>query len=563
MKKGLLIAILVLATLIILLALGAGYMYLQLNREPDIPQHAFLQIDLSGYIPDIDMAMISKKVSFNDLWYHIERAKIDSRIKGIILRISYMNTGFARLDDIGRVINDFKRSGKKVYAFLEGGGIDEYYIASFADKVCLFKGGNLFLKGLATETVFLKKTLALLGIQAEFIHIGEYKTAANMFTEQSMTPSHKESIEKVVNDVYDSTLKTIAVNRKLTVEGLKKICEDSPTDNRFYLDAKLVDAICYEDEILKDNSEAYATVSFDTYQDTSSPLPYEGSDKIGVIFACGQINARRSGIQSLFGYPIMGSDTVSEQLQRMRTNPAIKAIVLRVDSPGGSASASDMIRREVELTARVKPVVVSMSDLAASGGYLIACASSKVLALPQTLTGSIGVLSGKFVLKGLYDKLGISKEVVKTTGKADMFSDYRLYTPEERKLVTEVMEQLYKDFVGIVAKSRHLRFEDAERIARGRVWSGATAQTLHLVDETGGLTDAIHAAKTLAHIPLSTPIGIVTLPKKKTFFEQIMDLVESKFHASESLPLETLYSQIDGYKTFFPAFMIPYKFTFE
>jgi len=559
MKRGVLITIFVLVILIGFLTLVGGFIYMQLTREPYIPQNSYLEIDFSRCIVDNDTSALSKMDAIRDFWYHIKRAKIDNRIRGIILKISPLCAGFAKIEDIGRSINDFKKSGKKVVAYIEGGGIREYYLATFADKIYVFKGGYLFLKGLASEAMFLKNTLSKLGIQAEMFHIGEYKTAGNIFTKDHMTPAHKEAIEKLLEDIYNHTLVQIADSRNVDIDLVKAIFEESPISNEKYLRAKLIDRIVYEDEILKELGVEYNQVSFHTYKQTTKPRPYRGNKKIAVIFATGEIHSGKSGGKSLFGGEIMGSGTVSRHLTIVRRNPSVKAVVLRIDSPGGSAQASEVIRREAELLAKEKPLVISMSDLAASGGYWISMSSSNVMALPQTITGSIGVVFGKFVMKGLYDKIGIDKEIVKTSKYADLFTDYRGFNQEEKAKMTGMLNYVYESFLEIVSKNRKMKIEEVDKIARGRVWSGTTANELKLVDKLGGLNEAIEEARRLAKIPASEKVGIKIYPREKNLIDFIFELMGTRVNVSE--PIHTLETQINRYKNFFPALLLPYKVT--
>lgn len=563
MKKGILITVLILIIIILVIALIGGFIYMQFNKEPDIPQNAFLKINFTGTISDIDMSVIPKKLTVKDLWYHIKRAESDPRIKGIIMRIYNLNTGFATIDDIGRLITSFKKTGKKTFAFIEDGGIQEYYLASFADKVYQFKGGTLYLKGLASEAVFLKKTLSLLGVQAEFFHIGEYKTASNTFTEDKMTPAHRESFEKLLNDIYRSTLERIASNRNINIKNIEEVFTNSPISNSSYLNAHLIDGIGYEDEILNHISPQFKKceiVPFTTYIETTSPNPYPGENRIAVVFASGEISQGQSGGQTLLGNDIMGADTITEYLRAIRKISSVKAVVLRIDSPGGASSASDAIRREVELLARTRPVIISMSDAAASGGYWISCSGTKILALPQTITGSIGVVGGKFVLKGLYDKIGISKEIVKTTENSDMYGDYRLFSPAERIQIMDLMQSLYRDFVNLVSKSRNLPYNEVDKLARGRVWAASTAQQHKLIDGIGGLNDAIELAKKMAHIPDTQSTGIITYPKKKSFLDMIFDFTSSKTQVVS--PTQIIETQLNLYNESFPAFIMPYRISF-
>lgn len=559
MKKGILITVLVIVIIFVFLALVGGYIYMQFNREPYVPENALLRIEMSGAIDEIDNSALSKNLTIRDIWYHVGRAKVDPRIKGIVVRVSPLRTGFAKVEEIGRILKDFRQSGKKVYAIIEAGDLREYYLASFADKVYLFKGGYLLLKGLASEAMFLKNTLGRIGVRAEFLHIGDYKTAANMFTEEGMTPAHKESLAKLLDDIYAATLEGIAANRDLEVDAVKQLVEESPISKQAYLDAKFLDGIAYEDQMLDENNLDYNVVSFDIYKDTTSPLPYQGMKKVAVIFASGEIQLGKSGGSSLFSGDVMGSDTVADQLKRARRNRFVKAVVLRVDSPGGSAVASDVIRREAELLLKEKPLVISMSDLAASGGYWIAMSSSKVMALPQTITGSIGVLAGKFILKDLYENIGLNKEVVKTSKYADMFSDYRGFNEEERTKMATMMQSMYKEFLDIVAQSRGMKPEEVDRVAQGRVWAGNTALKLNLVDSLGGLNEAINEAKSLAGMAAEESHGVVVYPRKKSTLDVIMDFLNTKAVTTAPEIVMSLKEQVDRYRSFFPAYMMPYR----
>lgn len=560
MKRGVLVAILVVIVFFLLLILTVGYIYLQFQQEPHIPQNSFLRIKLSGEIVDSDDSFIQRSLSVRDLFCHLQRAKQDNRIKGILLRISSLRTGLAKIEDIGKMVSDFKVSGKPVIAFLESAGLREYYLATFADKIYTFKGAYIFLDGLASEATFFKHTLSKLGVQAEMFHIGEYKTATNTFTEDRMTPAHRESFQALLDDIYISTLMGIARNRDMDLEQIKRVVDESPMVPSAYLQAKFIDKIAYEDEIFKEFDTRYNIVDFDIYRETTSPPPFQGKRKIAVIFASGEINSGESGDKSLFQGKILGSDTLVKQLESVRKNPKIAAVVLRIDSPGGSALASDVIRRKAELLAKEKPLVISMADLAASGGYWIAMASPKIMALPQTITGSIGVIAGKFVLKNLYDHIGINKEIVKTSTYADMFSDYRRFTPEERQKLQQMMEIVYHDFLELVADNRNLDISEVDSVARGRVWAGKTAQELKLVDKMGGLLDAIDEARTLAKIPANEKIDVTVYPRKKTFLDFVFNVIDTKIHAPLKIDIE---AKLEQYQHFFPALIMPYQITFK
>jgi protease-4 len=557
MKRGALIALLVIIVIVLGLFLLGGFIYLQFNQEPYVPQKAYLKIELGGPIaetaPTRFPGMSSGALSIHDLWYNLERAAKDERIKGVLLRVQYLETGFAKVEEIGRLLKRFARSKKPVVAFVVDGGLKEYYLASFADKVILFKGGALSVSGIAAEALFLKNTLSKLGVQADILHIGNYKTAPNTFTEERMTPAHRESTQALIDDLYQAVIEGIAANRKLDAADVKKILDRSPLPQEEYVRAKLVDALGYEDDMFHSLPATYPEVDFKSYAKTSSPLPFSGSKKIAVIFASGEINLGRSGGQSLFGGDVLGSDTLAWQLRQARNNYAVKAVVLRVDSPGGSAVASDVILREAELLAQKKPLVLSMSDMAASGGYWISLSAHKIFAEPETITGSIGVFSGKFVLKGLYDKIGVNKEIVRTSEFAGMYSDYQLFTEGERQKVMADMEHIYGEFLKKVAANRKMSVADVDKIAGGRVWSGRAAMKLHLVDGLGGLTDALEEARKLARIPLSEKFGVRIYPQKRSFLEMIFEMAAVK--AQNPLDVQ---ARLKPYERFFPAMAMPF-----
>jgi protease-4 len=555
MKKGVLIAILVLVIIIVFLALTVGYVYMQFTGEPAVADNSILRIDLSGEIVDSDDSFFSKKYSIRELWYHIKRAKNDDRIKGMILKISHLQTGFAKVEDLGRLLKDFRRSGKKVYAYIEGGGLREYFLATFADKVFAYNGASLILNGLVAEAIFLKETFSKIGIEVEYYHIGKYKTAANMFTEDGFTPPHEESLQKLIDDIFAAIIEKIAINRNINKDIVRKTIADFSFSCDSYVTSKLIDKLMYEDEVLKEFKEEYKVLDFDIYKETTSPLPYLGQDKVAVIFASGEIRSGHSGGQALLGGSVLGSDTLTEQLRTVRKDPMVKAVVLRVDSPGGSPFASDAIRREAELLIEKKPLVISMSDVAASGGYQVAMSSSKILALPQTITGSIGVLGGKFIFRELYKKIGVKKATLKTSKYADWFSDYRPFSKDEKNKLMILMRDIYDSFVALVAKSRKMKIEEVEEISQGRVWSGQAALELNLVDQDGGLLDAIDEAKKLAQIPAAKTVGISIYPRKKS----LLDMVNEFIGSQGGNPLLHIKSELSMYKKFFPALLLPYK----
>ena len=557
MKRGALIALLVIVVILLGLFILGGFIYLQFTQEPYVPQKAYLKIEMSGTIHETAPARLFSmgggELTIHDLWYHLERAARDPRIRGVLVRIGYLDCGFAKVEEIGRLLQRFAASKKPVAAFIVDGGLKECYLASFAGKAVMFKGGALSVSGIGAEALFLKNTLSKLGVQADMFHIGDYKTASNTFTEERMTPAHRESTQALIDDLYQAVIAGLAANRKLDAAKVRDLVDRSPLPQEEYVKAGLVDSLGYEDDLFKLMPATFPEVDFRTYAKTRSPLPFSGSKKIAVIFAAGEINLGRSGGSSLFGGEVLGADTLAEQLRSARNNSAVKAVVLRVDSPGGSAVASDIILREAELLAAKKPLVISMSDMAASGGYWISLSASRILALPETITASIGVISGKLVLKGLYDKIGVTKEILRTSPYAAMYSDYELFSEAERQKVVADMRRIYDEFLAKVARNRKMDKAAVDRIAQGRVWSGSSALRLKLVDAMGGLSAAVDEARKLARIPAGERYGIRVYPQKKSFFEMIFDMAGARARN----PLD-VREQLQAYQNYFPALALPF-----
>jgi protease-4 len=375
------------------------------------------------------------------------------------------------------------------------------------------------------QALFMRGTLDKLKIVPEYYHIAEYKTAGNTFTEKKFTPAHKEEVEGLLNGFYNQYLTDAAEARGIERAKFEELVKQGPFSAKAALDAKLADKLAYWDEV-QDYFKAKAgdwnplpLVRYRNYLKSSSvPL----GNRIAVIHATGLILSGESHESPTQGF-IMGGDTVAGDVRRARKDSSIKAIVLRVDSGGGSVVASEVIRREVELAHDVKPVVVSMSDVAASGGYWIAAPANKIVADPNTITGSIGVVIGKFNISGLYNMLGLSTDQVATSDNATLFSLQQNFTPAQRAWIEKSIHETYDQFVKGVAQGRGMTVDAVDKIGKGRVWTGAQAKNLGLVDELGGVDTAIRLAKQLAHIPASERVNIVRFPEEKSFLQQLFE----------------------------------------
>jgi protease-4 len=449
----------------------------------------------------------------------IRKAKRDTHIKTLVITPSASGALWAQLQEVRAALEDFKQSGKSITAYLEFGGAQEYYIASVADRVVLMPAGQLDLTGLATYELFFRGALDKLGVVPDLLHIGDYKTAANTFTERSFTKAHLEMSRSLNRDWFDNLVSAIAASRKKSVEEVRKIIDSGPFLPEAALHAGLVDKIAYEDQ-LDDEGPVQGTRKLDA--DTYAQVFVAGDattvgSKIALLYAVGTIASGKSALDGSGG--VVGSETFVEWLRKVRVDSTVRAIVIRIDSPGGSAIASEVIWRELMLTRDMKPLIVSMGDVAASGGYYIAVPAHAIVAQPGTLTGSIGVVTGKFALGGTMDKIGVGTGVVSDGRYADIYSPFRPFSADERGRVEEQLQATYELFLSRVAEGRKTTKEKIDAVAQGRVWTGRQALERGLVDELGGLDRAIRLAKERAKLDVSKDVELLIYPQKPSIYD--------------------------------------------
>jgi protease-4 len=505
-------------------------LYVLVAQEPDVPARATLVLSPSGDLPEVQPEFMlggGGGLTVRGYVELIRKAKGDSRVAGILLKPGGINSPFwAKLQELRGALDDFKTSGKYVHAWLEYGGDREYYLASVADRIYLLPSASLDLTGVASYEVFLRGTFDWIGTYPDFLHVGDYKTAVNTYLEKTFTPAHREMSESLNRSQYGQLVRAIANARQKSEDEVRALIDQGPFQPVDALRAGLIDDIAYEDELddmvaeLKGaeyiDGEDYAAVSWEK-------TGVRRQSKIAVINASGVINSGGSGFDPVNG-AVVGSDSLVEYIRAARADRSIKAIVLRVDSPGGSSTASDVIWRELSISRENnRPVVVSMSDLAASGGYYIALGGDAIVAQPGTLTGSIGVYTGKFVTTGTLDKLGANIEATSSGKHAEIYSPDRRFTPEERKKIEESMQNVYDQFIERTAAARHMTPEKVDEVAQGRVWTGEQAKQLGLVDELGGLYKAIDMAKQRARISADEEVDLVVYPPHRSFYEVVAD----------------------------------------
>jgi protease-4 len=502
----------------------------------------YLALNLHGEIPEQPAAELPsfferRPTSIRVLVESLDRAATDPKVSSVVLRVSFLSdVGWARVQELRDAIVRFRKSGKPAYAHLAFCGNREYYLATACTKIYAVPTAIMDVTGLRTETTFFAGTLDKLGVQAQFEGVGKYKNAPNQFTEKGFTPPHREQMEALVDSVYAQYVAGLQSGRNKTAEQVQALVDGGPYDGQEALKAGLVDELVYEDQLRERLKDATALAPA-KYARHARPFGIDTRPKIALVYAVGEIVIGESQDGALGGQ-VAGSDTVAAALREARRDDGVKAIVLRVDSPGGSGTASDVIWREVTLARKSKPVIVSMGDLAASGGYYIAMGSDAIVAQPTTITGSIGVFGGKLTLRGLYDKVGLSKEVLTRGQHADLFSDYRPWNDEERAKFRSMMTAFYQDFVTRAAEGRKKTYQEIDAVAQGRVWTGAEAVTHGLVDRLGGLDVALSLAKERARIAKDAEVNLVVLPERKSLFETILERQEDGSDVLLALPAD-------------------------
>jgi len=537
-KKALLIVGGIVAVFALVIVIGVAIVVSVFRKsEPAIHDNSLLTLRVAGSLPDYSPDDPFKKYfggpdqSLTGLVMQFKKAKVDKRIKAILLEVDMSGVGWGKAEELREAIGDFRSSGKPVYAYIEFGLNKEYYIATACDKIYVPPPGELFINGLAADVMFFRGSLDKLGIYPDIYQIGKYKSAGDMFTQKQMTDAHREYVNSLLDDLYGRYVNTIAQSRKKTPDEIRALIDNAPYSAAKAKEVGLIDESAYRDDVEKQiktqlgykDADAFTPVRGSDYRDVSpESLGLNEGERIAVIYASGTIGSGSSQ-NSPSGEQSIGSDTVSKAVSDAAADKTIKAIILRVDSPGGSGLASDIIWHAVEAANQKKPVVVSMSDVAASGGYYISAAASKIIAEPSSITGSIGVVAGKPVMRGFYDWLGISNEYVLRGKNAGMFRETEKFSDDERaKFEDWIKTTYYQDFVPKVAKGRKKDPQSVDSVGQGRVWTGAQAKDRGLVDDFGGLDKAIEVAKDLAKIPKDKGVERVILPYPQTFLQQLL-----------------------------------------
>lgn len=500
----------VLGLVILLVLLGtAGLVAVTRLRAPlRVPsEHRMLVFDLPTHIeeapaPHLPFSLAAfrrEEPTLRDVCDALSKAADDDGVQALVLHVGSVEWGWARVAELRDALREFRARGKPVYASLAGGGEQSMLVASCADVIAMPETAILQLDGLTMSAMFLRGTYDKLGITPNFASVGEYKSAVESYTRTGFSPPAREALDALLDDHFAVLVDSLASARGLSPDSLRRLVDEGPFTAPRALHVGLLDTLLDEPELdelaSRSTGRRLGRVNLSRYVVGDDGLP--GDDEIALVVASGTIVPGRSRDNPWSG-PECGSETIVSALRDARNRRSVKAIVLRVDSPGGSGQASDDIWQEVRRARERKPVVVSMSNLAASGGYYIACGADAIVADPCTITGSIGVFGGKINVLGLYQKLGLSVETTARGKNSEMLSPFRDFTPEERAQYQAQLEDFYRVFLSRVSDGREMTIERADSLGRGRIWSGLAARRLGLVDTLGGLQMAANLARTRA-----------------------------------------------------------------
>ena len=525
------------------------------------PTNQFVEISISGALSEVKPTFVLGTVPttpLNNILKSIDKIEENKRIIGVIIRIGGIDTGWGKLQEIRNRLINLRQNGKMVISYLDSANNAEYLLATATEQIILAPAGTIGLTGLRAEVIFYKGILDKFDIKADMFAIGNYKSAIEPYTRKNMSEAQRQAMTSILDNLHQQQVDMIAAGREhINAERAIELINQGPFTANEAHEVGLVDSLSYYDQLitsLESNHDSKTEfipnygkkvvtqpdlgtftglmkfISMFTKPTTQSKK--NNTPKIALIYATGPIMPNHPQIPFGIGEGIT-PHRIIDALQTARKDESVRAIVIRIDSPGGSALASDLIWHEVKQTQEQKPTIVSMSDVAASGGYYISAAATEIVAQPGTITGSIGVLGGKLNLKGIYNKIGLTKDIITRGKNADIYSDYSDFSQSERKKIEKMLHKVYDDFVNKVAEGRQKTYDEIHQIAQGRVWTGQQAKALGLIDWLGGLDTALAIAKKHVSISHDEPIEIITLPKPKPLLEILME----DFEANLQVPL--------------------------
>ena len=518
------ISIVIAATLVSAAAVAGLVMFA--TRGPEVPDDSVLWLRLPAALAerqpdDLVSQLGGPRATLGAVVDTLRMAAADDRIRAVVLAPSPQPLPWGAAQELRGAVAAFRESGKRIVAYLEYGGSQPYYLAAACDEVFLAPTSTLDLVGVTLTELFARDALDKIGAYPDMLHAGDFKTAANIYTEQTFTPEHREMTEALTRDYFDQLALGIARGRGMLLADMRALIDDGPFLPADALARGLVDGLLYEDELLDllaEGGEPPERLSRTRYGRVDpSSLGLDGGPSIAVVHVTGAIAHGASG------QGVAGAATLMRAVRAAREDEDIEAIIVRINSPGGGAIASDLIWREIVLAGEEKPVVASMADLAASGGYYVAMPADVIVAQPGTLTGSIGVLGGKLALGGAFEKLGVAVEEVSAGRLAGMNSIVNPYSDAARERVQQIIDAFYEEFLARAAEGRGMTRDAVHAVGQGRVWTGRQARNLGLVDELGGMDAAVAAAKRLAGIGAGREVTLVPYPRPRTFFETLSE----------------------------------------
>lgn len=527
------------------------------DKEPIIEDNSYLYIPINGTLPEYMAPSAFEELTrgatldLKKIRENLEKAAIDQRINGVVLNLGFIQAGYAKINEIISYIDKYRESGKKIYAYMDFGLTKEYVLATACDSIFMPESSNLFVIGHGAGVTFYKGLFEKMGIQADFVHVGEFKNAPDSYTKSKMSDSQRLVLNNILDQFYENTVQTIAKRRNISVQVVDELIQNqSGFTGRSALENGLIDATLYKDEVadlLNYNNSKPILISANTY--ASVPISSLGLRKqsgIAVVHISGTISGGNDVNDPIFG-KLAGSGTIVKNLQDATSSKSTKAIILRIDSPGGSAIASDEIWKAVKEASDKKPVIASISDYGASGGYYIAMGADTIISNPLSLIGSIGIFAGKFSSEKLYEKVGLGYERILRGKNAALFSTNSLWSKSERAIIQRLIDEFYQNFVTKVAESRRMSYEDVDKISQGRVWSGSQGFQNGLVDTSGTFYDAIKFAKKMAGIDKDESVRLSYYPKEKDFITEFYSLLSLKNNTLDILK-ETEYIFISKFQ---------------
>ena len=530
MRRYLIGAVLGIVLTIVGLLVVAGILVKVLsNKKPAVPENAVLVLNLDGNVPevapvDVDLPFVQSggEPTIRDLWVELRAAAKDSHVKAIALKPHSLTVGWAKLEEIRAGLLQFKKSGKPVYAYLQTPGMHEYFLASVADRIYVSPDDYLEVKGFRLESTYVKGTLDKLGIGFDVDHIGKYKDAGDTLTRTSMTPETREVLNGILDQISGSFNAAVAAGRKKQASDIPALLDQGPFLAVEAKQAGLVDDLGYESQMYRDltgrvKADELPKISYKNYLQAGT------ASGAKIAFLTGEGDILRGKLDQPFGQNnAIASETFAKSIEQVRKDKSIKGVILRVNSPGGDAVASDEMLYELQRLASEKPLVISMSDLAASGGYFISMTGSPIVAYPDTITGSIGVIYGKPNFRGLYDKIGISKDLLSRGKFANIDSDYTPLSPPERQKLHDGIASTYRSFVTKVATARKRSYDQIDQVAQGRVWMGEAASKQGLVDRVGTLDTAFELVRQKAGLTGNAEVDLVPFPGRRGLLDSII-----------------------------------------